>query len=67
MKNCPKPLTPIIIRSFLGLVGCYRRSVDGFASIASLLNTLTQFLKDRLTSTPVLTLPEGTKDFVVYL
>ena len=56
--------------------------MDGFASIASLLTTLTQnstkfkwseaceksfqLLKDRLTSAPVLTLPEGTKGYVVY-
>ena len=56
--------------------------MDGFASIASPLTTLTQksvkfewseacersfqILKDRLTSAPVLTLQEGTKGFVVY-
>ena len=56
--------------------------MDGFVSIASLLTTLTQkrkkfqwseacekifqLLKDRLTSAPLLTLPEGTKGFVVY-
>ena len=57
--------------------------MDGFTSIASHLITLTQkskkfewseaceksfqLLKDKLTSAPVLTLPEGTKGFVVYL
>ena len=56
--------------------------MDGFASITSPLTTLTQkykkfewleaceksfeILKYRLTSAPVLTLPEGTKGFVVY-
>ena len=56
--------------------------MDGFASIASPLTTLTQkckkfvwsescersfqMLKDRLTSALELTLPEGTKGFVVY-
>ena len=56
--------------------------MDGFASIASPMTTLTQkckkferseacersfqMLKDRLTSTSVLTLLEGTKGFVVY-
>ena len=56
--------------------------MDGFASIVSPLTTLIQkskkfewseacdksfqLLKHRLTSAPVLTLPEGTKGFVVY-
>ena len=56
--------------------------MDSFASIASPLTTLTQMckkfewlaackrsfymLKDRFTSAPVLTLPEGTKGFVMY-
>ena len=56
--------------------------MDGFVSIASPLTTSIQKnvksewfedyernfqeLKDRLTSTPVLTSPKGTKDFVVY-
>ena len=82
MKYWPKPLSPIDIRSFLGLAGYFRRFVDGFESIASPLTTLTQkckkfewseacernfqMLKDRLTFAPVMTLPEGTKDFVVY-
>ena len=42
VKKWPRPLIPIDIRSFLGLVGYYRRFVDGFASIASPLTTLTQ-------------------------
>ena len=56
--------------------------MNGFASIESPLTTLTQkckkfelsescersfqIIKDRLTSSPALTLPEGTKGFVVY-
>ena len=81
VKNYPRPLTTIYIRSFMGLVGFYRRFMDGFVSIASPFSTLTQnnkkfewsaaceksfkLLKDRLTSATVLTLPEGTKGFVV--
>ena len=42
MKNWPGPLTKTDIRSFLGLAGYYRWFVVGFASIASLLITLTQ-------------------------
>ncbi|WMV09418.1 hypothetical protein MTR67_002803, partial [Solanum verrucosum] len=75
-------LSPLDIRNFLGLAGYYRRFVEGFSSIASPLTTLNQKkdkflcskvceksfqeLKDRLTSTPVLTLLEGTDGFVVY-
>ena len=78
----PKPLTPNDIRSFLGPTSNYRRLVGGFASIASPLTTLTQKkvkyewseayersfqeLKNKLTFASVLTLPEGTKVFVVY-
>ena len=42
VKNWPRPLTPTNIRSFFGLAGYYRRVVEGFASIASRLTTLTQ-------------------------
>ena len=64
------------------LAGYYRRFVDIFSSIVSPLTTLTQKkvkfermkscdkgfqkLKYKLTSTPVLTLLDGTKGFVVY-
>ena len=82
VKNWPRPLTPIDIRSFLGLAGYYWRFMDGFVSIASPLTTLTQnskmfewseacersfqILKDRLTSALVLTLLEDKQGFVVY-
>ena len=82
VKNWPRPLTPTDIRSFLGLAGYYIRFVDGFASIASPLTTLTQKkvkfewseacergfqdLKDKLTSGPVLTLLEGNEGFLMY-
>ncbi|KAH0685610.1 hypothetical protein KY290_017106 [Solanum tuberosum] len=82
VKSWPRPLTPSDIRSFSSLAGYYRSFVEGFSSIASPLTTLTQKkakfvwtemceksfqeLKDRFTSTPVLTLPEGTDGFVLY-
>ena len=74
VKNWIKPLTPTDIRRFLGLVGYYRRFMEGFSSIAALLTSMTkkkakfecieaceksfQELKDRITSIPVLTLPK---------
>ena len=70
------------VRSFLGLAGCYRRFVEGFSKIATSLTRLTrnnakfqwdddceksfQELKACLTSAPVLTLPSGNEEFVVY-
>ena len=70
------------VRSFLGLVGYYRNFVEGFSKIAAPLTKLTrkdvkydwvdacqqsfEELKDRLTSAPVLALPNGRDGFVVY-
>ncbi|XP_073304134.1 uncharacterized protein [Primulina huaijiensis] len=67
---------------FLGLAGYYRRFIADFSKIALPLTTLTrktvkfewtnecqqsfQELKDKLTSAPVLSLPEGVEDFVVF-
>ena len=42
VKYFPRPLTPTNIRSFLGILGYYRRFVDGFASIVCPLTTFTQ-------------------------
>ena len=70
------------VRSFLGLVGYYRKFVKGFSRIAGPLTNLTrkdvmydwvdacqqsfEELKDRLTSAPVLALPNRRDGFVVY-
>ncbi|CAN6288290.1 unnamed protein product [Urochloa humidicola] len=70
------------IRSFLGLAEYYRRFIENFSKIAKpmteLLKNNTKFewteaceqsfqtLKDKLTSAPVLTLPDVKKDFIVY-
>ena len=42
VKQWPRPTSAKDIRIFLGLVGYYRRFVEGFSSIASLLTRLTQ-------------------------
>ncbi|GKD86028.1 putative reverse transcriptase domain-containing protein [Tanacetum coccineum] len=82
VKNWKPPKTPTEIRSFLGLVGYYRRFITNFSKIAKPLTLLTQknqkfewgdeqenafqTLKDMLCDAPILALPEGTDDFVVY-
>ncbi|XP_070036948.1 uncharacterized protein [Nicotiana tomentosiformis] len=42
VKNWPSPTMPTKIRSFLGLLGYYRKFVEGFSSFASPLTKLTQ-------------------------
>lgn len=70
------------MRSFFNLAGYYRRFVENFSSITAPLTKLThkvakfqwsnnceksfQELKNRLTSAPVLDLPEGSKGYVIY-
>nr|GFB38654.1 reverse transcriptase domain-containing protein [Tanacetum cinerariifolium] len=67
---------------FLGLAGYYRRFIEGFSLIAKPLTELTQknktyewgkekeeafqLLKDKLCSAPILALPKGFEDSVVY-
>ncbi|GJZ82064.1 putative reverse transcriptase domain-containing protein [Tanacetum coccineum] len=81
-KNCVAPTTPTEVRQFLRLAGYYRRFIEGFSLISKPLTKLTQkdkkyewgkeeeeafqTLKQKLCSAPILALPEGTKDFVVY-
>lgn len=80
--NWPRPTTPTEVRSFLGLAGYYRRFIQDFSKIAMALTELTQKgepfiwtnrreecfqeLKKRLTTAPVLTLPDGTEGFMIY-
>jgi LPS O-antigen subunit length determinant protein (WzzB/FepE family) len=77
-----QPLNVTDIRSFLGMAGYYRRFIENFSkivkSMTELLKNNTKFewseacekslqeLKKRLTTAPVLTLPDIKKDFVVY-
>nr|GFC30381.1 retrovirus-related Pol polyprotein from transposon 17.6 [Tanacetum cinerariifolium] len=67
---------------FQGLVGYYRRFIEGFSKIAKPITKLTQkkvkfewgdkqeaafqLLKQKLCSAPILALPEGSEDFILY-
>ena len=82
IKGWAIPTTPTEIRQFLGLAGYYRRFIQNFSKTAKPLTMLTQkgvpfvwtdkqeasfrSLKQALGSAPVLSLPEGTDDFIVY-
>nr|GEU64751.1 putative reverse transcriptase domain-containing protein [Tanacetum cinerariifolium] len=82
IRNWSAPTTPMKVRQFLGLAGYYRRFIEGFSLITKPLSKLTQknkkyewgmeeeeafqTLKQKLCSAPILALPEGTKNFIVY-
>ncbi|GJT76952.1 putative reverse transcriptase domain-containing protein [Tanacetum coccineum] len=82
IKDWESPKTPTEIRQFLGLIGYYRRFIKGFLKIAKSMTKITQkgvkfdwgdkqeatfqLLKKKLCSAPILALPEGSEDFVVY-
>ncbi|GJX72891.1 putative reverse transcriptase domain-containing protein [Tanacetum coccineum] len=82
VKDWTSPKTPTEIRQFLGLAGYYRRFIEGFSKIAKPMTKLTQkkvkfewsdkqeaafqLLKQKLCSAPILALPEGSEDFIVY-
>nr|GEW35778.1 putative reverse transcriptase domain-containing protein [Tanacetum cinerariifolium] len=82
VKNWKTPESPTEIRSFLGLAGYYRRFIQNFSKITKPLTQLTQknkayvwgdkqeeafcILKEKLCNAPVLALPDGPNDFVVY-
>ncbi|GJX70781.1 putative reverse transcriptase domain-containing protein [Tanacetum coccineum] len=82
VKNWKAPRTPTEVRSFLGLAGYYCRFIENFSKISKSLTILTQksktfdwgeeqelafqTLKDKLSNAPVLALPDGLEDFMVY-
>ncbi|CAL2229315.1 unnamed protein product [Prunus armeniaca] len=80
--NWPRPTSVTEVRSFLGLAGYYRHFMEGFSAIAASLTRLTRKgvkfewsdeceesfneLKTRLTTAPVLALPDDSGNFVIY-
>ncbi|GKC12120.1 putative reverse transcriptase domain-containing protein [Tanacetum coccineum] len=82
IKDLASPRSPTEIRQFLGLAGYYRRFIEGFSKIAKSMTKFTQkgikfhwgekeenafqLIKQKLCSVPILALPEGNEDFVVY-
>nr|GEV98719.1 putative reverse transcriptase domain-containing protein [Tanacetum cinerariifolium] len=82
IKDWASPNTPTDIRQFLGLGGYYQRFIEVFLKIAKSMTNLTQkgvkfdwgekqeaafqLLKQKLCSAPILALPKGSEDFVVY-
>nr|GEZ50078.1 putative reverse transcriptase domain, ribonuclease H-like domain protein [Tanacetum cinerariifolium]GEZ52852.1 putative reverse transcriptase domain, ribonuclease H-like domain protein [Tanacetum cinerariifolium] len=72
IKDWASPKTPTEIRQFLGLAGYYRRFIKRFLKISKPMTKLTQkenafqLRKQKLCSTPILALPKGSEDFVVY-
>ncbi|GJV98670.1 putative reverse transcriptase domain-containing protein [Tanacetum coccineum] len=82
IKDWVSPKTPTEIHQFLGLVGYYQRFIEGFSKIAKPMTKLSQkkvafewgdkqeavfqTLKSMLCSTPILALPQGAENFIVY-
>ncbi|GJS19996.1 putative reverse transcriptase domain-containing protein [Tanacetum coccineum] len=82
IKDWASPKSPTEIRQFLGLAGYYRRFIEGFSKIAKPMTKLTQksvkfdwgekeeaafqLIKQKLCSAPILALPKGSENFIVY-
>ncbi|GJV69938.1 putative reverse transcriptase domain-containing protein [Tanacetum coccineum] len=82
IKDWVSPKTAMEIHQFLGLAGYYRRFIEEFSKIAKSMTKLTQkkvkfdwgdkeeaafqLIKQKLCSAPILALPEGSKDFIIY-
>ncbi|GKF76520.1 putative reverse transcriptase domain-containing protein, partial [Tanacetum coccineum] len=82
IKDRASPKTLAEIHQLLGLAGYYCKFIKGFSGIAKSMTKLTQkgvkfnsgdkqeaafqLLKQKLCSAPILALPEGNKDFVIY-
>nr|GEV44704.1 putative reverse transcriptase domain-containing protein [Tanacetum cinerariifolium] len=82
IKDWASPKSPTKIRQFLRLAGYYRRFIEGFSKIEKSMTKLTQknvkfdwgekeeaafqLIKQKLCSAPILALPKGSKNFIVY-
>ena len=82
IEQFPKPVDVSSLRSFLGMMGYYRRFVDGFSEIAAPLHRLLQKnvkfewnkdcqkafeeLKRSLISAPIMAFPRFDREFVLY-
>nr|GFA67871.1 putative reverse transcriptase domain-containing protein [Tanacetum cinerariifolium] len=82
IKDWTSPKSPIEIHQFLGLTGYYKRFIKGFSKIANLMTKLTQknvkfdwgekeeaafqLIKQKLCSAPIMALPNGSENFIVY-
>ncbi|GJR60458.1 putative reverse transcriptase domain-containing protein [Tanacetum coccineum] len=82
IKDWVSPKIPTEICQFLGVAGYYRRFIEGFSKIAKSITKLTQkkvafkwvdkqeaafqTLKNKLCSAPILALPQGAENFIVY-
>ncbi|GKC99775.1 putative reverse transcriptase domain-containing protein, partial [Tanacetum coccineum] len=82
IKDWASPKTPTEIHQFLGLADYYRRFIKCFLKIARPMTKLTQksvkfdwgemaeaafqLLKQKLCSAPILALPKGSENFMVY-
>jgi hypothetical protein len=81
IKSWPTPKNVSEVRSFMGLVGYYRRFIEGFSKVAHPITSLQkkgtkfewttkceesfQHLKELLTSAPILKVADPDEDFVV--
>ncbi|GKA81083.1 reverse transcriptase domain-containing protein, partial [Tanacetum coccineum] len=82
IKDWASPKTPTEIRQFLGLAGYYRRFIEWFLKIVKSMTkppqkkvkfdwgdkqeATFQLLKEKLCSAPILALPEGAENFIIY-
>ena len=82
VMKCEPPKNVTEVRSFLGLAGYYRRSVEGFSKLAMPMTCLTKkgekflwtpeyelvfhTLKEKLTTAPILIIPNSGEEYEVY-